>query len=94
MAGSPKSTVDLGIEPLIWSKNGLQTSALARHRHSFYPIGTRELKRANQKQTDAGQKMNRPTVDLGYRADRPVKSQTMPPHDLLSHLEFGGTGLS
>jgi hypothetical protein len=57
-AASPKSTVDLGLEKLIWGKNGLQTPVLVGCRQSFWPTTTRELKRANQKQTDTGQKEN------------------------------------
>jgi hypothetical protein len=54
----PKSTVDLREELLIWGKNGLQTHPLPGGPHSFCPTMTREWKRANQKQTDANQKMN------------------------------------
>ena len=60
-----KSTVDLRSEPLIWGKNGLQTPLLPGFRRSFCPIKTRKWKRANQKPTETGQKINRPTVDLG-----------------------------
>src|SRR3984957_16132126 len=53
-----KSTVDLGLEPLIWGKNGLQTSLLPGLRPSFYPIETMELWDAGQIQTDSDQKIN------------------------------------
>jgi hypothetical protein len=33
-------------------------------------MATRERKRANQKQTEAGQKMNAPAVDLGCAAKK------------------------
>jgi hypothetical protein len=65
-AGSPKSTVDLGLEPLIWVKNGLQTPRFRDCWNSSNPITTRKLKHANQKQTDTGQKMNASALDLGY----------------------------
>ena len=38
-----KSTVDLGLEPLIWGENGLQTPFLLGSRHSFGPIKTGKL---------------------------------------------------
>src|ERR1700677_989374 len=57
-----KSTVDLRPEPLIWGKTGLQTPFLPRCRQSFYPITTRKWKRANQKPTKAGQKINCPSL--------------------------------
>jgi exodeoxyribonuclease VII small subunit len=62
----PKSTVDLGLELLIWGKNGLQTSPLRDGWHSFRPIATQERERANQKPAKAGQKTNALTIDLGY----------------------------
>jgi hypothetical protein len=65
-AACPKSTVDLGIEKLIWSKNGLPLPLLPGLRPSFPSITTREWKHANRIQTDTGQKMNHPlTVNLG-----------------------------
>ena len=64
--GYRKSTVDLGLEPLIWGKNGLQTLSLPACRHSFCPIKTREWNRANQKPTETGQKIN-PLPFLIYR---------------------------
>jgi hypothetical protein len=73
-----KSIVDLGEEPLIWGKNGLQTSAFAVGRHSFRPIMTRELKRANQKQTEAGQKRIMLTVDLGCETRGRIKPEMVP----------------
>jgi hypothetical protein len=55
----PKSTVDLGLEPLIWGKNTLQTPPLPCRRHPFRPITTREWKHVSQNQTKPDQKMNR-----------------------------------
>jgi len=65
---SPKSTVDLDLEPLICFKTSLQILLLPGPRHSFCPTTTRELKRADQKPTESGQNTNRPAVDLGYEA--------------------------
>jgi hypothetical protein len=56
-AGSPKSTVDLGIELLIRVENGLQSPVSPAYRHPFRPITTRQWRHANQKQTDADQKI-------------------------------------
>jgi hypothetical protein len=64
-AGYRKSTVDLGCELLTWGKNGLQTLALPACRYPFRPLMTRKPYRANQKQTEANQKINASTLDLG-----------------------------
>jgi hypothetical protein len=64
-AGCRKSTVDLGCELLIWSKNGLPIPLSPPCRHPFRPITAQEMKRANRKQTQAGQKINASTLDLG-----------------------------
>jgi hypothetical protein len=63
--GYRKLTVDLGCELLIWGKNGLPTSALPACRSPFHPLMTRKSYRANQKQTEANQKINASTLDLG-----------------------------
>jgi hypothetical protein len=65
-----KSTVDLREELLIWGKNSLQTLSLPDDWHSFSPITTREWSRANQKPTEAGQKIN-PLPFLIYRLPYP-----------------------
>ena len=64
-AGSRKSTVDSGCDLLIWGKNDLPTSALPACRHPFHPLMTRKSYRANQKQTEANQKIDASTLDLG-----------------------------
>lgn len=52
----PKSTVDLGLEPLIWGKNTLLKDFSLDHQHLFCPIMTRQWDYQNQKQTDSNQK--------------------------------------
>ena len=64
-AGSPKSTVDLRSQPLIWVDKRSASAPFAIRRHSFAPITMRKLWNAGQKQTDTGQKVNPLTVDLG-----------------------------
>ena len=60
-----RSTVDSGCELLIRSKKGLQPPASSIRRRSSYPITTTKRNRANQKPTETGQNLNRPTVDSG-----------------------------
>src|ERR1700677_2956833 len=60
-----KSTVDSGCELLIRGKNGLQPPASSIRRRLFHPITTTKRNRANQKPTETGQNLNRPTVDPG-----------------------------
>ena len=63
---NPKSTVDLGLEPLIWVENTLQKPLLAVWRHSNCQITTRQLNTENQKRTETNQKINRALIlDLG-----------------------------
>jgi len=64
-SGSCKSTVDSGCELLIWGKNGLPTSALPACRYPFRPLKTRKSYRTNQMQTEANQKIDASTLDLG-----------------------------
>jgi hypothetical protein len=72
-AAYPKSTVDLGLEKLIWVKNSLQTPALPAYHHSLCPITTREWNLANQKPAETGQKMKsrhhsgRPRISICWR---------------------------
>jgi hypothetical protein len=54
--GHRKSTLDSGLEPLIWGKNGLQTPFLPACRPYFSPIITRKSSNANQMQIETGQK--------------------------------------
>ena len=77
-AASPKSTIDLGLELLIWVENGLQTPPLWAGWPSFYSITTREWERANQKPTETGQKINRPAIDLGCETRGYIKSEIVP----------------
>jgi hypothetical protein len=51
-----KSTVDLRLEPLIWGENSLPTPLLPPCHHSFCLITIRQLWKAGQMQSDAGQK--------------------------------------
>jgi hypothetical protein len=60
----PKSTIDLGLEPLIWVKNGLQTPLLPACRPSFRATMTRELWNAGQIQTNTGKQLNHGTLYL------------------------------
>jgi hypothetical protein len=53
----PKSTLDLGLEPLIWGKNTLKTLRLSCRRHHFSPITAREWSCQNQIKTETNQKM-------------------------------------
>ncbi|HTR43093.1 MAG TPA: hypothetical protein VMH87_15880 [Pseudomonadales bacterium] len=55
---NPISTVDLGLEPLIWVENTLLKHPLSVQRHFICPITTQNLNRANQNQTETNQKMN------------------------------------
>ena len=55
---SPKSTVDLVLEPLIWVENTFRTSSFSPRQHSFRPISTRPWRASNRLQTVTNQKMN------------------------------------
>ena len=66
--GFPKSTVDLRSQPLIWVEERPASAFLPGLRYSFCPITTRQWRRANRMQTDTGQNINRPTIDLGCDA--------------------------
>jgi hypothetical protein len=57
-AGSPKSTVDLRSEPLIWVEKRPANALSSGFRHSFCPITMRELWNAGQRQTEANKKEN------------------------------------
>ena len=63
---NPKSTVDLGLEPLIWVENALQRTHQRHWRHSICPTTTRKLNYQNQNKTKTNQKINRALMfDLG-----------------------------
>ncbi|HTR43406.1 MAG TPA: hypothetical protein VMH87_17475 [Pseudomonadales bacterium] len=56
----PKSTVDLGLEPLIWGENTLLKRLFPGSQHSFHTITTRQWSHANQNQTNTNRKINKP----------------------------------
>lgn len=63
---NPKSTVDLGLEPLIWVENASQKPLFGGRRHANCPTTARELNYQNRKHTETNQKINRALMfDLG-----------------------------
>jgi hypothetical protein len=58
-APHPKSTLDLGCEPLIRVEKGPANACLSSNACPFHPITTRTEKHAGQKQTDSNRKRNR-----------------------------------
>jgi pimeloyl-ACP methyl ester carboxylesterase len=63
--GSPKSTVDLRSQPLIWVEKRSAKANFGCCPHVYSPITTRELWNAGQKPTEADQKTFTTTVDSG-----------------------------
>ena len=63
---NPESTVDLGLEPLIWVENTLLTPIFSGAQRSLCPITTRERQRKHQKKTETNQKIYQARcLDLG-----------------------------
>jgi hypothetical protein len=76
--GSPKSTFDLRLAPLIWVEKRSANTRSCRHRCSFRPITTWESKRADQKPANAERKVYAPSVDLECDLTPPVSPLSKP----------------
>jgi hypothetical protein len=62
--GSPKSTLDLPLAPLIWIEKRPANTPLPENDRPFSSITTQQWKHADQKRTDAERKTNPPALNL------------------------------